>query len=299
MDILPFTILEFEDRFSTEEDCVSHLIQVRWPDGFICPKCQSRNHKQLSEKLFQCYSCKKQTSVTSGTIFHKTHLPLRVWFRVIYSVAQDKGGTSSSRIASQFGIQQKSAWAMLHKLRFAMRDRNELIKLRGEIELDEAFFNKEARKRQPEPGTETQVLIMVEEKDGHAGRIFAEVCPAATCANIEGLVEFATVYGEKHKFKSDGLHAHNVVRRMGHDLDMKPAPGILGIEKLPWLHTFISLLRRYLVGTYHGVSPSLLQLYLDEFTFRANRRFNHSRIWPSLIRACCFAKPVKIAELNG
>jgi len=166
-------------------------------------------------------------------------------------MAQDKGGTSSCRVASQFGIQQKSAWAMLHKLRAAMRD---------------------------------------------AGRIFAEVCPAATSANIKSLVEFATVAGEKHSFKADGWHAHHVLRRMGHDSDVKAAPGILGIGKLPWLHTFISLLRRY---TYHGVRPYLLQLYLDEFTFRANRRFGQSRIWQSLIRACCHAKPFKIADLNG
>ncbi len=298
METLPTTILEFEKRFREEEDCVVYLRRVRWPNGFICPKCGHVECYELNLRLYQCTLCKKQTSVTAGTIFHKTHLPLAIWFRVIFSVAQDKGGASSSRIASQFGLPQKTAWLMLLKLRTAMADRNELTKLEGIIELDEAFINKEARKYQPEPGTETKILVMTEEEHDHAGKIYVQVLNAATCANIRDAVEFATVAEQKHFFKADGLHAHHELRRMGHGSDMKPAPGKMGVEKLPWMHTFVSLLRRFLVGTYHGVSPKLLQLYLDEFAFRANRRFGQTKIWQSLIRACAFTKPVTLAELK-
>lgn len=299
MELLPANLLDFESYFSTEEQCVEYLVKARWADGFICPRCQHKRFTALSNRLFQCKGCHKQTSVTAGTVFHKTHIPLRIWFRVIYAVAQDKGGASSTRIAAQFGIQQKTAWSMLHRLRAAMQERNELTKLKGEIELDEAFINKEARKYQPEPRTETQLLVMVEEVEDHAGKIIFHVCPAATSANIKMTVEDYTVAKQKHKFKADGWHAHHVLRKMGHDADIQPLPGKLGCEKLPWLHTFISLLRRFLVGTYHGVSPKLLPLYLAEFTFRANRRFGEARIWQSLIRACSFTKPFKFAELNG
>lgn len=290
--------IEFENRFRTEEDCIAYLRQMRWPKGFICPKCAHIDCYELTLRLYQCSSCGKQTSVTAGTIFHKTRIPLTVWFRVIFAMAQDKGGTSSTRVASYYGLSQKTAWLMLHKLRAAMAERNELTKLEGVIELDEAFINKEARKYQPEPGTETQILVMTEEENDHAGKIYVQVLNAATCANICDAVEFATVAEQKHSFKADGWHAHHVLKRMGHDSDVRPAPKEMGVKKLPWLHTFVSLLRRYLVGTYHGVSPKLLQLYLDEFAFRANRRFGQARIWQSLIRACSFAKPATLAELR-
>jgi len=299
VDIFSITILEFEKLFRTEEPCIKYLRNSRWPNGFVYPKCEGILYSELSNGLFQCKGCRKQTSVTAGTIFHKTHIPLTIWFRVIYAIAQDKGGTSSTRVASQFGIQQKTAWFMLHRLRTAMLERNELTKLSGVIELDEAFINKEARKYQPEPGTETQILILVEEVDDHAGKIAVHICPAATSANIKMFVEDVTVPKKKHKFKTDGWHAHHVLRRMGHDADIQPLPGKLGSEKLPWLHTFVALIRRFLVGTHHGVSPKYLQLYLDELAFRANRRFNQRNIWKSLIRACSSAKPTKLAELTG
>jgi len=114
METLPTTILEFEKRFREEEDCVVYLRRVRWPNGFICPKCGHVECYELNLRLYQCALCKKQTSVTAGTIFHKTHLPLTIWFRVIFSVAQDKGGASSSRIASQFSCSGSATalWAV-------------------------------------------------------------------------------------------------------------------------------------------------------------------------------------------
>lgn len=299
MKTLPMTVLELEKQFKTDEDCIEHLAKVRWPDGFVCPKCELSVYCKLSSRLYQCNICRKQTSVISGTIFHKTHIPLLIWFRVIYLVAEDKGGISSTRIARQFGIQQKTAWLMLHKIRVAMQARNELTKLKGTIELDEAFFNGEARKNQPDPKTETQIIVVVEERDDHAGKLHVQLCPEATSANIRRTVLETTKPGQKHQFKTDGLNAHWVLRRMGHDADIQALPGKEGSKKLPWVHTFISLMRRFLVGTYHGVSPRLLLLYLDEFVFRANRRFNQSGVWPSLIRACVFAQPVTFAELNG
>ena len=233
METLPTTILEFEKRFREEEDCVVYLRRVRWPNGFICPKCGHVECYELNLRLYQCALCKKQTSVTAGTIFHKTHLPLTIWFRVIFSVAQDKGGASSSRIASQFGLPQKTAWLMLLKLRTAMADRNELTKLEGIIELDEAFIIKEARKYQPEPGTETKILVMTEEEHDHAGKIYVQVLNAATCANIRDAVEFATVAEQKHFFKADGWSAHHELRRMGHGCDMKAALGKMELRNYP------------------------------------------------------------------
>lgn len=299
MDKVIRDIITFENEFRTEEQCLEYLRKARWPNGFVCPRCEGTFYCELRNGRFQCNICRRQTSATSGTIFHRTHISLVIWFRVIWAVAQDKGGTSSTRIAAQFGIQQKTAWYMLHRLRIAMRERNELTKLRGKLELDEAYINKEARKYQPEPGTETQILVLVEEINDHAGKIALHICPAATSANIRMFVEDVTVPGEQHDFVADGWNAHHVLRAMGHNADVGPLPGKLGCEKLPWLHTFVSLIRRFLMGTYHGVSPKFLQLYLDEIAFRANRRFYEKSIWKSLVRACFSTPPLRLADLSA
>jgi hypothetical protein len=299
MELFNMTVLEFEDMFKTEKDGMGYIRETRWPNGFLCPNCGHDDGYELTTRyLIQCTVCRKQTSVTAGTIFEKTHLPLRIWFRMIYAVAQDKGGASSSRLAAQFGIPQKTAWLVLHKIRTAMASRNKVVQLAGAIELDEAFFNKEARKNQPAPKTETQVLVMVETEGERAGDIVMQVIEAANRDTIRDIVEERTAKEERHLFKTDGWSAHWVLKHMGHDLDIRPLPGTLSVEKLPWLHTFVSLARRFLMGTYHGVSPNMLQLYLDELCFRVNRRFRQSTICESLLRACIFTLPTSLAELK-
>jgi hypothetical protein len=230
-------------------------------------------------------------------MFEKTHMPLTIWFRMIYFVAQDKGGASSSRLASQFGIPQKTAWHMLHKIRTAMGTRNKLTQLVGNIELDEGFFCKEARKYQPAPKTETQVLVMVESLGERAGNIVMQVIDSASRDNIEEVVD-QYVSNEQQQFTTDGWQAHWVLKSIGHGVDIKRSPGKVAVERLPWMHTFMSLARRFLMGTYHGVSQKMLQLYLDELCFRANRRFHQSSICLSLLRACIFKLPTTYAELT-
>ena len=294
------TVLEFEKLFDTEQKCIEYLRELRWPNGFICPNCGHDDGYELTRRpLIECSVCEKQTSVTAGTMFEKTHKPLTMWFRMIYSIAQDKGGSSSTRLAKQFGIPQKTAWHMMQKIRTAMSCRNNLtIQLAGDIELDEAFFGKEARKYQEEPDTETQVLVMVETEGDRAGDIVMKVIDSSSRADIEEIAEQFTAKEEKHHFRADGWQAHWVLKSMGHDTDIQTMGGKLSVEKLPWVHTFISLTRRYLWGTYHGVSPKMLQLYLDEFCFRVNRRFRESSICNSLLRACVFMLPITYPELK-
>ena len=225
-------------------------------------------------------------------------MPLTIWFRMIYAVAQDKGGASSTRLASQFGIPQKTAWLMLHKIRTAMQSRNKVTQLGGTIELDEGFFGKEARQYQPAPMTKTQVLVMVESEGARAGDIVMQVIDSSSRDDIKEVVNAHVPDDEQQHFITDGWQAHWVLKSMGHQLDIKPSPGKIAVERLPWMHTFMSLARRFLMGTYHGVSPKMLQLYLDELCFRVNRRFRQSSIYESLLRACIFTLPTTYAELR-
>lgn len=321
------TLLDFQKRFQTQEDCVAHLEKLRWPKGFVCPNCgHDDGYPVNSRALIQCCVCRHQTSVTAGTIFHKTRIPLPVWFWMIYMMSQDKGGASVQRMATQLGLYYSTAWHIAQKIRHAMGRRDQTISLAGFIELDEAIIGPHARKtgrqktsgddndkkpkprgprpkrlgRKPPPGkkqkTQTEVVVMVERERYHAGSLAMKTVESKTRDDIRDFV-CARVEGAHH-FKTDGLQSHAVLQSMGHSLDMKAMSGKEACEELPVVHRVISLLKRFLLGTYHGVSARYLQRYLNEFCFRFIRRDTQRSICSSLLRACVFTVPMTYAELK-
>ncbi len=172
---IPADALEFNDQFKTEEDCLSFLEKLRWPNGFICPNCSHDfGYKLKGRPLYQCGVCRQQVSVTAGTIFHKTHLPLRIWFFIIYHLSLDKGGASASRLARMLGMYQCTVWKVLQKIRHAMGRRDESITLAGFIEMDEAVLGPHARrptgKRPNKPDSDNSSELPKLEKRGR-GRI--------------------------------------------------------------------------------------------------------------------------------
>lgn len=314
--------IEFQDKFRTEEDCLEFIRQLRWPNGFICPNCGHDFAYELNNRrLYQCSVCRRQTSVTAGTIFHKTRTPLRHWFWMIYQVAQDKGGASASKLARQLDGFQSTVWNQLQKLRHAMDRRDETITLAGFIELDEAVIGPHARKtgrqnidpakKEPrkktlgkrkgdgsKPKQQTEVVVMVERENAAAGNLAMRVIYKTTRAEVREAVELR-VDDNRQQFKSDAIQSHYVVRSMGHDLKALPLSGSpVSCEELPIVHRAISLLKRFLIGTYHGVSPRYLSRYLSEFCFRWNRRDAESTLWLSMLRAACLALPMTYAELQ-
>lgn len=314
--------IEFQDRFRTEEDCLEFIRQLRWPNGFICPNCGHDFGYELNDRrLYQCSVCRRQTSVTAGTIFHKTRTPLRHWFWMIYQVAQDKGGASASKLARQLNGFQSTIWNQLHKLRHAMERRDEGITLAGFIELDEAIIGPQARKtgrqkidptkKEPrkkslgkrkgdgtKPKQQTEVVVMVERENGGAGNLAMRVIYKATRADIQEAVE-QRVDDNRQEFKSDALQSHYVVKSMGHGLKALPLSRTpASCEELPVVHRAISLLKRFLMGTYHGVSARYLHRYLSEFSFRWNRRDAEDSLWLSMLKAACFALPMKYSEVT-
>ena len=137
----PPSILEFQERFATEEDCARFLFEQRWPNGWVCPRCGATKCYPIKKRgLYECSACRYQVSVTAGTVLHKTRTPLRLWFLAIFLDTTDKRGISSVGLGKQLGISQKKAWCMLHKLRRAMGERDGQYRLDGLVELDESFF---------------------------------------------------------------------------------------------------------------------------------------------------------------
>ena len=137
----PLSLVEFQARFATEEDCARFLFEKRWPNGWVCPRCGADKYYPIrSRKLFECACCQYQASVIAGTVMQGTRTPLRLWFLAIFLMGTDKRGLSSVGLAGRLGISQKRAWYILHKLRKAMSERNGRYKLDGLVELDESFF---------------------------------------------------------------------------------------------------------------------------------------------------------------
>ena len=132
---------EWQRRFSSEKKCLNHLLRQRWPNGFVCPRCQfQRGHLIARRRVYECVSCRRQTSVTAGTVFHSTKLPLSKWFWALYWVSTDKGGISALRLQKLVGVSWPTAFSMLRKLRRSMGERDRGYRLMNElIELDDAF----------------------------------------------------------------------------------------------------------------------------------------------------------------
>jgi len=293
------SLLEFKNRFGSERACQNALEKMRWPEGFKCPKCQHIKATRIkTRRLLQCSKCHFQVSLTSGTIFHKTRTPLQKWFWAIYLASQDKGGVSAMRLSKQLELGYKTAWAMLHKIRKAMAQRDNGYTLSGFIELDDAFFGGAAQGRRGRgAANKTPVLVMVESKGEHAGFIAMQTTESMERPQVETLVKKHIAPAQR--IRTDGYASYAGLTGMGHRHDGSPVPPGKASEDLPWVHTAISNAKRFLLGTYHGVSHKHLQRYLDEFCYRFNRRAWEKQITLRLLTACIFANPITFAELKA
>src|SRR5919199_3974262 len=138
------TEAEFEELYGTEEKCRAVVMASRWPNGFECPACGGRAYSEVTtRRLFQCSACRHQTSLTAGTIFASTHLPLRLWFRAMYHLTQSKQGISSVELGRRLGVRQFTAWKVKHKLAQVMMERDAGKRLSGRVEIDDAYLGGE------------------------------------------------------------------------------------------------------------------------------------------------------------
>ena len=150
MSYKEYSLLDFQREFGSEEACLRAIFRARWPHGFVCPKCGHNDGTRLSKRrAIQCSCCRAQTSITSGTLFHKSKVPLVYWFWLIFLMTQDKGGISTMRAAKLLGMHYTTVWNMMHKLREAMADRLNGPLLSGYVEIDEAYFGGKSRRKKP------------------------------------------------------------------------------------------------------------------------------------------------------
>jgi transposase-like protein len=296
----PRTILEFEQLFATEAACRGYLFQLRWPEGFCCPRCGHRQAWATKRGLYRCRHCDYQVSVTAGTIFQDTRKPLRLWFRAIWHVTSQKIGVSALGLQRVLGLPRyETTWTWLQKLRVAMvrpgRDR-----LSGIIEVDETYIGGEKPgKRGRGAGGKALVMVAAQENEGHIGRIRLCRVPDASAESLSQAVQDTVEPGSM--VRTDGWGGYGQLKSLGYDHVVVRETGEVGENLLPLAHRAASLLKRWLLGTHQGaVHASHLDYYLDEFTFRFNRRTSGSRgkLFYRLVQQAVQVQPVKGNDLQ-
>lgn len=276
-EIYPHTVVEFEERFDSEEACRAYLTTLRWPEGWVCPRCRGRKGWELGRGLWRCQGCHYEGSITAGTIFQDTHLSLTTWFRAMWYVTSQKTGVSALGLQRSLGLgSYETAWALLHKLRRAMvwpgRDR-----LTGTVEVDETYWGG------PEEGVigrlthDKALIIVAAEQDGQGiGRVRLQRIPDVTHTTLYAFIAQTVEPGST--VRTDGLNAYLGLPGYIHDRRVQgPNPQAAG-KLLPRVHRVVALLKRWLLGTHQGaIRHTYLDDYLNEFTFRFNRRTSRSR----------------------
>ena len=271
--------MELERRFSDEASCRDYLIALRWPNGPTCPRCGKRKGVVVRRALWRCSACRHEVSVTAGTVFQDSKLPLTVWFRAMWQMTSQKNGISALGVKRVLGLgNYKTAWIMLHKLRRAMiRPGRE--RLQGVVEIDETYYGGEEkgmRGRQIEK--KALIAVAAEAVPGSAsaiGRIRLAHIPDATRETLHGFISQSVEPGST--VITDGLPTYCSLKDYVHQRQIRKQQ-IEDEALLPRVHRVASLLKRWLLGTHQGaVEHEYLDDYLNEFTFRFNRRTSKSR----------------------
>jgi len=286
------SLLEWQKRYGTERACEKALFKIRWPDGFVCPRCNSIEVSYIkTRKIYQCSQCRHQVSITAGTLFHSTNLSLVKWFWAIYLTASDKGGISALRLAKHIDVSWPTARKMLKKIRTAMTDRDSKYRLKQLIEFDDAYIGgKRTGKRGRGAAGKQAILVAVETRDGKAGYMAVEAVATISKKTVRDFLQDHLKAGQT--VRTDAFPALNSVQEM-HNHQKKVVPAEEASEWLPLVHVIIGNLKKFLNGTFHGVSLKYLQEYLNEFSYRFNRRFWEPELPLRLLNACLSHEPLK------
>lgn len=264
---------------------MDYLARSRWPEGFRCPACGSTLAYLLRRRrLWQCQACRRQTSVTAGTVLHRTRQPLRRWFLAAYLLSTMTPGVSALQLKRQLGIPSYgSAWSMLHRLRRAMQ-KPQLDRLTGSVEVDETFIGGVWRGGKRGRGAEGKVLVAaaVEIRGRGSGRVRLAAVPTAAETSLGHFI--ATHVARGATVYTDGWRGYRPLKSLGYRHEAEDSAGKrnpTGI--LPRIHRVFSNLKTWLAGTHHGVDPHYLPRYLREFEYRFNRRASPMAAFQTLL----------------
>lgn len=286
----------FATLYGTEDLCRAAVAHWHWPDGFVCPKCGGREHCIVgARKLYQCNACRRQTSLTAGTIFNSTKVPLTTWFRAIYLITQTKQGISSIELGRRLGVMQTTAWKIKTKLAEVMRAVGEGQRLEGRIEMDDAYLGGErggGKSGRGSPGKKPIVVAVQTDEKGRPRRIKLRRIARFKRKRVRSLAKRMIAPGAT--VVTDGLSCFRGVVDAG-CVHVAIATGsgrrAARHPAFRWVNTMLGNIKSALLGTYRAVRKKHMVRYLAEFEWRFNHRFDLAAMIPALARAALAAKP--------
>jgi len=302
------SLREFMAQYGTEEQCEQSLFAWRWPDGFVCSECGHGGHCVLGRGLFQCNRCRRQTSLTAGTLFGGTKLALTTWFLAIYLLTQSKNGISALELARQLGVCYNSAWLLKHKLMQAMLERESGRALEGVIQIDDAYWGgrrRGSKRGRGAPGKTPFVAAVATDPTSKKPLTMR-------LDRVKGFRSREIGRWSRRHLKrgshvcSDALACFRSVEKAGCSHEPLNTSGIAGYgnrKHLTWVDTMLGNVKNAMHGTYHAIRAKHLPRYLAEFAYRFNRRFDLAGMIAQLGAAAAVTPPmpyrfVKLAEAH-
>lgn len=269
----PENEIEFDNRFSDEHGCYDYLFQNRWPNGFVCTRCGHTGYWLSNRKLFICTNCEFNHSLTAGTIFHGTRKKLTLWFKALWWFTTRKAGINALTLKALLGLgSYDTAWTWLHKLRSCtIRDGRE--KLSGKVEVDEIYIGgRHSGKRGRGAEHKLAVVVATEKRGKKLGRVRLQVIENCSGKELIPFIKANVVSGST--VVTDGWKGYSSLDKKSYNHQQIFQVKAKNKESvLPGVHMVASLIKRIYLGTYHGrLEKNYLQRYLDEYTFRFNRR---------------------------
>jgi len=303
------SLTKFLQTYGTENQCRASLFKAKWPDGYQCPSCGNRRYYFVtSRKLYQCCNCKKQSSLTSGTIFASSQLPLTTWFLGIFFITQSKEGISALNLRRLLGISVNAALKLKHKLQHVMKLADDSLTLEGLVELDDAYWGGKrsgGKRGRGAPGKSPFLVAVARNEQGHPIHLRLSKIKSLSSAVV-------SKWSRKH------LHHESIVisdkywplRGAAENVLFYGAIKTKGIYDNPenkifhWLNTILGNVKRAIHGTYHSISSKHLPRYLAEFCYRFNNRFYMAAMVGALVNRAALTKPrpqriLKLAEIEG
>jgi transposase-like protein len=293
------SLSEFLEAFGTEDRCKKALLNARWPQGFVCQKCQGTRCSAFvreGQSLWQCSRCRKQTSLLSGTIFEHSRVPLVTWFQALYFLSQAKSNLSALALSKHLGVNYKTAWRMKHKLMQAMLERETPRRLEHVVQIDDAYLGGERNKGKRGRGSENKrpfVIAVSLDSNGHPRHVCADPVEGFT---LTALREWSQRrLSPKTRVYSDGLLAFGAFAEQGHERTVVKAETSREAcehDEARWVNVALSNLKRSLDAVYHHFCFfKYADRYLAEFSWRFNRRFHLKALIPRLLVAGVHTSP--------
>ncbi len=271
------TLVDLAQMFSTDEQCRTLLKKLRWPFGVECVRCKSkRTFEVATQKKFECVECGYQFSVLTQTIFHDTHLALETWFMAVLLLCEARKGMSANQVKRTLGVSYKTAWYLCHRIRAAMKE-VEPPMLDGTVEMDETYLGGKQRGVGSGWRRDKEIVIGIRQRGGDLRFFHAEDAKSGTLAkyikeNVSADVEVMVT--DDHSAYPFAMEKSGVGRKRHKTINHSSGHYVDGDVHTNTVESAFSLLKRGIIGTWHKISAKHLESYLNEMTFRFNRRKN-------------------------